>query len=247
MQEPHTFFFGSASLPASIDASNAAVKLIGGDAGDRFAHTVSAAGDVNNDGFDDVIVGAPFDDDGGSDAGDAFIFFGSESLPATIDASAADIILIGEDANDSFGTSVAGDGDVNGDGIDDVIVGAYGEDAGGTRQGAAYIFFGSTSLSASIDASAAHVKLIGEDTGDYFSGFIGEGVSIGGDFNADGISDMLVGAYRDDDGGNLSGVAFIFYGSTSLPSSIDASAADVKLIGEDANDEFARSVSGGGS
>ena len=65
------------------------------------------------------------------------------------------------------------------------------------------------------------------------------------DFNGDGIADVLIGANRDDDGGNYSGVAFIFYGSTSLASSIDGSAANVKLIGEDASDYFGLSVSGG--
>jgi len=240
-------FFGAASLPALIDASDATVKLIGEDAGDRFGHNVSTAGDVNNDGFDDVIVGAFYDDDGGGNAGAAYIFYGSENMSASSDASTADVKLIGEDASDYFGRATAGGGDVNGDGIDDVIVGAPGEDAGGGSAGAAYIFFGSTSLPSAIDASAANIKLIGEDADDQFSGYVGEGVSIGGDFNADGISDMLVGAYYDDDGGGASGVGFIFYGSTSLPSSIDASAADVKLIGEDANDQFGRSVSGGGS
>jgi len=240
-------FFGSASLPAIIDASNANVKLVGEDADDQFGDSVSAAGDVNNDGFDDVIVGAYGDDDGGGNAGAAYIFYGSENMSALSDASNADIKLIGEDAGDYFGVAVAGDGDVNADGISDVIVGAYGEDAGGGGAGAAYVFIGSTSLSSSIDASVAHVKLIGGDAADAFGGFVGEGVSIGGDFNADGISDMLVGAYKDDDGGAASGVVFIFYGSTSLPSSIDASAADIKLIGEDANDQFGRSVSGGGS
>jgi len=240
-------FFGAASLPASIDASNATVKLIGEDAGDHFGHNVSTAGDVNNDGFDDVIVGGPYDDTGGGNAGAAYIFYGSENMSATSDASTADIKIVGEDAADYLGRSTAGGGDVNGDGIDDVIVGAPGEDAGGSAAGAAYIFFGSTSLPSSIDASVADVKLIGGDAGDNFSGYVGEGISVGGDFNADGISDILVGAYLDDDGGGASGVGFIFYGSTSLPSSIDASTADVKLIGEDAGDELGRSVSGGGS
>jgi len=240
-------FYGSTSLSTSIDASNANVKLIGEDASDNFGYRVSGAGDVNDDGFDDLIVGAYNEDAGGNAAGAAYIFFGSTSLSISIDASNANVKLIGEDADDQFGTGVAGDGDVNNDGIDDVIVGAYGEDAGGSAAGAAYIFFGSTSLSTSIDASNANVKLIGEDAADYFGGWAGEGVSIGGDFNADGISDILVGAYYDDDGGGNAGAAYIFYGSTTLPASIDASAADVKLIGEDGGDRFGHSVSGGGS
>jgi len=65
------------------------------------------------------------------------------------------------------------------------------------------------------------------------------------DFNGDGIADVLVGATGEDAGGSAAGAAYIFYGSTSLGSLIDASAANVKLIGEDAGDRFGRSVSGG--
>ncbi|MBI2027483.1 MAG: FG-GAP repeat protein, partial [Deltaproteobacteria bacterium] len=234
-------FYGSTSLPASIDASLANVKLIGEDADDLFGFSVSAAGDVNNDGIADVIVGARTDDDGGDVSGVAFIFYGSKSLATSIDASAANVKLIGEDTNDQFGFSVSGAGDVNNDGIADVIVGARYDDDGGDSSGVAFIFYGSTNLAASIDASAANVKLIGEDTNDQF----GISVSGAGDVNNDGIADVVVGARYDDDGGDASGVAFIFYGSKSLATSIDASAAKVKLIGEDASDYFGRSVSGG--
>ncbi|MBI2027484.1 MAG: FG-GAP repeat protein, partial [Deltaproteobacteria bacterium] len=122
-----------------------------------------------------------------------------------------------------------------------VIVGARTDDDGGTDSGVAFIFYGSTSLAASIDASVANVKLIGEDASDVF----GTAVSGAGDVNNDGIADVIVGAPFDDDGGSSSGVAFIFYGSTSLAASIDASVANVKLIGEDTSDEFGVSASGG--
>ncbi|MBI3018432.1 MAG: FG-GAP repeat protein [Deltaproteobacteria bacterium] len=240
-------FYGSASLASSIDGSAANVKLIGEDASDRFGNSVSGAGDVNNDGFADAIVGAHLDDDGGADAGAAYIFYGATSLASSIDASLADVKLIGEDASDLFGFSVSGAGDINNNGIADVLVGAYQDDDhldddGGADAGAAYIFYGATSLASSIDASLANVKLIGEDASDKF----GFSVSGAGDVNNNGIADVLVGAYQDDDGGSNAGAAYIFYGSTSLASSIDASLADVKLIGEDASDVFGNSVSGAG-
>jgi len=153
--------------------------------------------DFNGDGIADVLVGASVDDDGGSGSGVAFIFYGSTSLANAIDASSADVKLIGEDVDDYFGRSVSGAGDVNDDGIDDIIVGAFFDDAGGGSSGSTYIFYGSSSLEASIDASLADVKLIGEDASDRF----GFAVSGAGDVNDDGLDDVIVGAYRDDDGG----------------------------------------------
>jgi len=230
------YIFYGGNLASSIDASVADVKLVGEDSTDLFGFSAAGAGDVNNDGIDDILVGATADD---SSQGAAYIFYGSASLANSIDASAANVKLVGEDASDVFGSSVSGVVDINNDGIDDILVGAYGDDS---SQGAAYIFYGSASLSSSIDASAANVKLVGADTTDVF----GFGVSGGGDVNNDGISDVIVGAYLDDDSGRSgSGSVFIFYGSASLASSIDASAANVTLIGEGANDYFGFAVSGG--
>ncbi len=236
-------FFGSATPSSPIDASAANVKLIGGDAGDRFGVNVSIAGDFNNDGFDDVIVGADCDDDGGADSGCAFIFFGSATPSATIDASATNVKLVGGDAGDKFGYMVSEKaGDFNNDGFDDVIVGAHADDDGGLDSGCAFIFFGSTTPSATIDASAANVKLIGEDSDDRF----GIRVSSAGDFNNDGFDDLIIGAFYDDDGGSSSGCSFIFFGSTTPSATIDASNANVKLVGADSNDRFGHFVSSAG-
>ncbi|MBI3019263.1 MAG: FG-GAP repeat protein [Deltaproteobacteria bacterium] len=199
--------------------------------------------DFNGDGIADILVGAVGDDDGGTDAGAAYIFYGSTSLASSIDASLANVKLIGEDIGDQFGFSVSGVGDVNDDGISDILVGAPLDDDGAAADaGAAYIFYGSTSLASSIGASLANVKLIGGAANDLF----GNSISGAGDVNKDGISDILVGARENDDGGANSGVAYIFYGSATLASSINASLANVKLIGEAAGDRFGISVSGAG-
>ena len=95
-------------MNSSIDASNADVKLIGEDIRDYFGWSVSSAGDVNNDSYDDIIISANEDDDGGTGSGCAFIFLGRQNWNSSIDASNANVKLIGEDAGDYFGCSVSG-------------------------------------------------------------------------------------------------------------------------------------------
>ena len=159
-----------------------------GEAGDdAFGKAVSGAGDVNNDGFDDVIIGAELNDAGGVDAGRAYVYSGiNGSLLHTFTGL----------AGDAFGFSVSGVGDVNTDGFGDVIVGATL--AGGT--GAAYVFSGQ-------DGALIHT-LNGEAADDQF----GRSVSGVGDLNNDGFDDLIIGAKFNDDGGNNAGKAYIYSG-----------------------------------
>ena len=112
------------------------ITITGQAAGDNFGYSVSTAGDVNGDGYSDVIVGAPYNHAGGFYAGRAYISFGGTSMDSTID-----VTMTGEAADDWFGTSVSTAGDVNGDGYSDVIVGAPLNAAGGFEAGRAYVYF----------------------------------------------------------------------------------------------------------
>src|SRR5262249_38145127 len=125
----------------------------GDTAGDNAGLSVSSAGDINGDGLDDLIVGAWHGDDGGTDAGEAYVVYGKASLTnidLTTLTAAQGFIIQGDMAFDWAGFSVSSAGDVNGDGFDDMIVGAPQGDNGGTDAGEAYVVFGGTSL-ASID------------------------------------------------------------------------------------------------
>ncbi len=125
--------FGAASLPATIDLAtlgSAGTAIFGADSNDRSGFSVSNAGDVNGDGFDDLLIGARQADASGnakSYSGDSYLIFGAATLPAAIDLNAlgsAGITIFGGDANDRSGYSVSNGGDVNGDGFDDLLIGA---------------------------------------------------------------------------------------------------------------------------
>ena len=171
---------GTASLANVTDA-----KLIGTNAEGHFGFSVAGAGDVNGDGVDDLLVGAPYSDRRKPNAGAARLFLGSESLTGTVDAAIAPISVFGEAPGDRFGWSVAGSVDVDCDDRADVLVGAPFRDTGVTDAGTAYVVFGKSTAD-----SVAVARLSGNGVGN-LAGFDLVG---GGDSAADDGDDVLVGA-----------------------------------------------------
>ncbi len=163
--------------------------------------SVSEAGDVNGDGYSDVIIGALWYDNGESNEGRAYVYYGSPTgLSLTPD-------WIGESnqANAHYGYSVSTAGDVNGDGYSDVIIGAYQYSNGETYEGCAYVYYGSPiGLSLTPD-------WIGESN--QANAYYGISVSTTGDVNGDGYSDIIVGAYCYDNGEGDEGRAYVYYGN----------------------------------
>ena len=215
-------YFGGPTMDDTAD-----VVLTGAASLDHFAASVSDAGDVNGDGYNDLIIGAPDNSQNGWSAGCAYVFLGRSEM-----SKAADLVLAGRTDGDYMGTSVANAGDVNSDGYDDIIIGAPGSDATGGNSGSAYIYYGGLNAD-----STADVVLTGKFEHENF----GYSVSSAGDVNGDGYVDVIVGAFGNGIKGENTGRAYIFYGGAAMDTS-----ADITLTGEAAGDRFGFSVSSAG-
>ncbi len=163
---------------------------------------VSGAGDVNGDGYGDVIVGAYHYDDTQPDAGAAFVYHGGPSGISTIAAT-----LVSSSYPYAYmGHSVSGAGDVNGDGFTDVIVGAGSYASGETEEGVAFIYHGSASGISILPATGLEH--------DQAYAYMGHSVSGAGDVNGDGFADVIVGASQYDSGNTNEGVALVYHGNS---------------------------------
>ena len=169
----------------------------------RMGGSVASAGDVNGDGYSDVIVGAPLYDNLETDEGVAFVYHGSGTGVSNVPVA----ILERNQVSAAFGYSVASAGDVNGDGYSDVIVGAVQYTNVENMEGAAFIFHGSA---AGVNTTAASIVESNQP-----SAFMGKFVACAGDVNGDGYSDVIVGAWAYDSGQADEGAAFVYLGSAS--------------------------------
>ncbi|MGQ0721710.1 MAG: FG-GAP-like repeat-containing protein [Candidatus Eiseniibacteriota bacterium] len=188
--------------PAGLD-STAVWTVLGGQMDAALGWSVAGAGDLNADGYADVIVGAFFFDGGLTDEGRADVYLGGPGGPAATPAWTAEGNLAGA----TFGWSVAGAGDVNGDGYADVIVGARYHTGSFLEEGRAYVFAGTP---AGVAAAPAWFFDGGE-----IKANLGWSVGTAGDVNGDGYADVIVGAYREDEGWIDAGRVLVFAGSAT--------------------------------
>jgi len=193
-----TYLFLGSSIAASGYSSHilseADVVFIGEDADDESGSSIASLGDIDGDGFGDIVIGAWQQDANNTDSGRAYVILGSTILSCggSLDLRDADLIINGENYANYFGCSVAGAGDADGDGFDDILIGAYANDDGGHEAGKAYLFSGASVASGgTIDASDADYTFVGAQK-DYYTG---QAVAGAGDVDGDGLDDLLIGAY----------------------------------------------------
>ena len=173
-------------------------------AGANFGTSVATAGDVNGDGYDEVIVGAPDYSNGQTVEGAAFVYYGPVAGVSTTASWIAEPNQPNA-LNSLFGTSVATAGDVNGDGYADVIIGAPGYSGTKSKEGAAFVYHGSlneglTTVNWTVESNHTDASL-------------GWSVATAGDVNGDGFDDVIVGAPWYSNGQTNEGAAFVYHGS----------------------------------
>ena len=237
---------------STLDGTNG-FRLDGADVADFADDAVAAAGDVNGDGFGDLLVGAYYANTPGGLTGAAYVIFGKESgFAAAINLGAlgADgVVIEGVDPVDFTGGSVAGAGDVDGDGFDDILIGARQADGAGNGKataGEAIVVNGSATLAGTIDLSTAAATVAQRFEGAAAGDGAGRSVSGAGDVNGDGFADFIVGASE----AGAAGAAHVVFGDgAGFAAVTDLAALDggngFRLDGVAADDDAGASVAGG--
>jgi hypothetical protein len=207
--------------------------LVGEALEDRFGGAVAAAGDLNADGFGDLLVGSVFNDAGGDTAGRVYVYFGGPG--GTLEAT-PDGVLTGTTDGQGLGGSVASAGDVDGDQYCDVIIGAPSGVSIGLGPGSAHVYLGGPG--ATFDETE-DTLLSGVTDQDQFGNAVAGGI----DGNGDGYADVLVGARMCDLAGSAAGCAYLYLGG---PTGIVAGPADAVFSGTSAGQQFGYAVASAG-
>jgi hypothetical protein len=223
-----TLIYGSRALPATLDLATLTqaqgTVIQGAGVSDRAGTSVSSAGDVNGDGINDLMIGASNASPvSRSQAGTAYLIYGSKALPVALDLNALTLtqgtVIQGAGMGDQTGVSVSSAGDVNGDGLSDLVVGApQASPVSRNRAGATYLIYGSRTLSAVLDLATT----LTPTQGVVFQGAVandraGFSVASAGDVNGDGIADLVVGASQASPvSRSQAGTAYVIYGKSAV-------------------------------
>jgi len=213
------------------------VRIAGEQMNDFLGHAVDFAGDINGDGVQEVLVGAYHRNDGleGTYEGAVYVVDPPSSGEVALDEATR---ILGSSAGIEAGYALAGPGDMDGDGLAEVAIGARYDSTGGEYAGAVYVVAGpATGITTVADSDAAW-------TGELAGAYAGSALSRAGDVNGDGLADLLVGSRRQDGAGDSAGAAHLLVGPLAAGGSLlDATA---RLLGVNAGDRAGWAVADGG-
>lgn len=253
--------FGGATNPTalSLDDLNGTngFRLVGAGFNDQSGESVSGGGDVNRDGYVDLLIGAPgLDPNEVPEAGGAYLVFGAPAFPAQIALDSLNgangVRLNGAAEDNRAGTSVGAAGDLNGDGYGDVMVGAPDATVNGQEGvGLAYVVFGRPTFDAQLELVALNGNGGFSISGIAVEGYAGNVVGAAGDVNGDGYDDALVATWKSDRGAaDESGAVYVIYGGPTLPAQLSLGNINggngFRLDGVAAGDSAGRSAAAAG-
>ncbi|EKD50620.1 MAG: hypothetical protein ACD_62C00479G0001 [uncultured bacterium] len=225
------YLFQGGSLSGTVSASSATATFTGEGIGETAGYALSTAGDFNADGYDDLVISAYYNGDM-TYTGKIYVLYGSATLSGNTSLSDATLTYEAEEYRDYAGNSVSGGQDINGDGIDDIIVGAAAY--GATDDGRVYVLYGSsTTLTGTEFLHDANVIFYGENSGDN----AGISVQLLKDMNGDDLGEILIGAHRNDQTATNAGKVYLIMGSASLTSvTLNDTTTSATLLGVAAGD-----------
>ncbi|MGA1819483.1 MAG: putative Ig domain-containing protein [Thermoplasmatota archaeon] len=228
-----------------IGVSNADTIFQSATGYDYMGETVSGGGDLNGDGFDDIVISATRNSEFTSYAGKVYVYFGgSEGFDETVSPASADATYFGEGISNMTGKVLKSDGDVNSDGFDDILISSIYYGIGGYGRGKTYLVLGkSEGWETGVNLVDADASWIGENGGDY-SGYA---LSFVDDYNADGYGDLMISAYTYSQDGIRPGKVYFIPGRVQgWETNVSLSSIDVSMIGESDYDCFGKSMIGVG-
>jgi hypothetical protein len=235
-----------AQFAGQLGLSSADVAFTGEGAGDMAGWHISVAGDVNNDGYSDILIGAPYNDNSSRiDNGKVYLILGkSLGWKSPMNLSEANATFLGEESNNQASNDVFELGDVNNDNIDDFAIGVKKINQGGTSAGKVYIFFGkSFGWHVGTPLAEADVTILGEgntsESGHVFPL---------GDVNGDGFNDILIGGGFNDEAGLNAGKVYVYFGKPTAAwvKTDTISNADASFLGEQPGDQAGHRIAGVG-
>ncbi len=214
--------------------------VILGDVSDYSGMCVEILDDLDGDGTQELILGARNSDPGGTASGGAYLFYGSSLTRSSFELYDADLVLAGVASGDAAGTDIDQLGDVDGDGVADLLVSAHFHDGVATRSGDVYLCLGGD-LTSMGDLSDAHAIYMGENGYDYLGWY----TSAAGDLDGDGLADLLMAAPYNDDGGGSSGKVYVaLAASVGSGGRLDAATSDWTMVGLAGGDHLGSDLAG---